>query len=218
MMNDRIEEFVNDIFKKAPVKRRIIEMREELLANMNAKFADLIDQGMDEEVAYSTVLSGIGDINSLIDDVVEIESQSFKNAAVKNRRSLIKHRYQREDDSFAEEYKEKLSQNDRTSRINAALSSSLWTLTVLIYFLISFLTRRWDISWVIFLIGAVVQQAVSSILQGKIHWGGIIWTSTVVLYFCISFFSGRWDITWLIFIAAVAVQQIVRLGGIWREI
>ncbi|MDP4133479.1 MAG: permease prefix domain 1-containing protein [Bacillota bacterium] len=216
-MNEKIQRYVDDIFKDVPQKRRIAEIREELLSNMCEKYEDLISQGKSEEEAYSIVVSGIGDIASLIDDVVEVDRQSFTKTAIKNKHSFIKKKYLKEDDSFAEEYKEKISMSDKTSRISAAIISALWPLIVLIYFIASFSSDRWDVTWVIFIIGAVIQLAITSIINKKLKVGGIIWTSAVVLYFVISFSMNNWEYSWLIFLAAAAVQQIVRVYNIWRE-
>lgn len=267
-MNERIQNYVNELFEDAPKKRSILEMQEELISNMNEKYDDLLRQGKSEEEAFSLVQAGIGDIEALIADVADVDRRSFAATATSNRRgslliaigvalyfiavaamilmeefaglgelgvivflciaavataiviygaSMKKKPYSREDDTFVEEYKEKMSMSDKTSRMRGALSSTLWILIVLTYFLVSFLTRSWHITWVIFLIGAVLQQAVESIIRGKFLSGGIIWTSTVIIYLIISFWSGYWHLTWLVFLAAAAVQQIVRLIGIWRE-
>ncbi len=267
-MNDRIQSYVNELFEDAPKKRRIMEIQEELLSNMNEKYEDLLRQGKNEDEAFSVVVSGIGDIDELIADVSEVDRHNFAvNAAKGSRGALLvaigvalyiigvavlivmdeftnlgdlgvivmlcidaaatalviygagmkKKKYQREDDSFVEEYKEKMSMSDKMSRLHGAISSSLWTLIVLTYFIVSFLTMRWDITWVIFLIGAVLQQAVESIIKNRVNIGGIIWTSALVLYFALSFVTHKWNLTWLVFLVAAAVQQMMRIVKIWRE-
>lgn len=216
-MNENIQKYVDDFFKDVPNKRRVMEIREELLSDMCEKYEDLVNQGKNEDEAYSTVVSGIGDIAGLIDDVIEVEKQSFTDTAIRNKCRFIKKKYNKEDNSFAEEYREKISLSDKTSRLHSALSSSLWTLTLLVYFLISFFTNSWDISWVVFLMAVVLQQCITSIINKKINSGGIVWTSAVVVYFLLSFTTERWDYTWLIFFAAAVIQQAIRLYNIWRE-
>lgn len=267
-MNERIQRYVNELFEDAPKKRRIMEIQEELLSNMNEKYEDLLHQGKNEDEAFSIVVAGIGDIDDLIADVSEVDRQSFAVTAARGNHgsiliaigvalyivgvaalifisevfgyddlgvvimlciaaaataivvygaSMKKKRYKREDDSFVEEYKEKITMSDKMSRLHGAISSSLWTLIVLAYFIISFLTFRWDITWVIFLVGAILQQVVESIIRNRINISGMIWTSALVLYFILSFLTHKWNLTWLIFLAAAAVQQIVRLIMIWRE-
>ncbi len=268
-MNERIEHYVSDLFRDAPVNGRIQEMREELLANMNERYADLLSQGKSEEDAYTTVVSGIGDIDQLISDISENAKQSFPDQVKQNRigallqaiavmlyilsaavivlaeellgqetlgliimlcmiavatglmvygSSLKKKRYVREDDSFVEEYKERISGSTRDARLNAAISSAMWSIIVLLYFVFSFWTGRWDITWIIFLIGSVVQQVIYSIARKKLNIGGMIWTTALVAYFLVSFGTQRWDVSWVIFLAAAALQQVVRLARTWREL
>ena len=267
-MNERIQDHVNKLFENAPPKRRILEIQEELLSNMNEKYEDLLHQGKHEDEAFAIVAAGVGDIDALIADMSEVERHSFAAGAASPSRgsafiaigialyiigvavmiaigelaghedlgviammciaavatglvifgaSMRKKKYKKEDDSFVEEYKEKIAKGDKTSRMRGAVASSLWILIVLVYFIVSFFTFRWEITWVIFLAGAVLQQVVDSIMLNRVNINGIIWTSTLVLYFILSLWSGKWHLTWLVFLVAAAIQQIIRLVRIWRE-
>jgi hypothetical protein len=214
-MNERIKHHVDHLFRDAPRKRRVAEIQEELLANLNDKYEDLIQQGKSEDEAFGIVASGVGDIGELIADVTEIDRREFARAV---RGGIIgKKAYKKEDDSFVEEYKEKISKKDKNTRLLGAVSSALWTLTVVAYIIISFWTTAWHITWVIFLIGAVLQQAVQSIIAGKLHLGGMLWTSTTILYLILSFATMAWHVTWVVFLVAAAVQQLIRAFSIWRE-
>ena len=48
-----------------------------------------------------------------------------------------------------------------------AVSSALWTLTVAVYFLISFYTRAWHTTWIIFLIAAAEEQLLKACFDLK---------------------------------------------------
>lgn len=48
-----------------------------------------------------------------------------------------------------------------------AVESGFWVLVVAVYFLLSFLTHRWDITWIIF----IAAPAVSAILHAAIERG-----------------------------------------------
>lgn len=65
-MNERITKHVEGLFENAPRTRRSIELRDEMIANLNDRYNDLIAEGKDAETAYSTVIAGIGDISELI--------------------------------------------------------------------------------------------------------------------------------------------------------
>jgi len=58
--------------------------------------------------------------------------------------------------------------NDSRRHLLKALSSSLWTITTATYFLVSFGTGAWHISWVVFPIGA----AINNVLRAFVDLGG----------------------------------------------
>lgn len=58
---------------------------------------------------------------------------------------------------MVEEYKHTKHLNNRDKAIMGAISSIIWTLALVMYFVISFATAAWYISWVIFLIAACAQ-------------------------------------------------------------
>ena len=264
-MNEQIRQYVDSLFWDAPAKRSVTEIREELLGNMNAKYADLIAQGRTPEDAFAEVVAGIGDIKGLISEIdrgglsaggrekallfsaiggglmiagallfflllalnagtlATILSTALMAAGVA---ALIygsglkrPEPYQKEDDSFVEEYKEKQSRPSRNVRLRGAATSLLWITLVLVYFAVSLTTGRWENTWVLFLVGVVLQQVVNSIFSDtkRMMTTGMIFTTAVIIYLIISFGTGRWALTWLIFLAAVAVDQAIRFVKIWRE-
>ena len=266
-MNEPILQHVEALFRDAPNKRRVSEVREELLSNMNEKYGDLLAQGRTPEDAFQEVVAGIGDIQGLI---AEVSEGPLSDARENRQRTMgfyaaggglmmagiliffllmslganvlatilstvllalgvaafiygsgLKRPepYQKEDDSFVEEYKEKKSQPSRNTRLRGAATGLLWVTVVLVYFLISFLTENWENTWVLFLVGVVLQQVVNSIFSetGRMMSTGMIMTTAVIIYLVLSFGTGRWDITWLIFLAAVAADQAAKFIKIWRE-
>lgn len=66
--------------------------------------------------------------------------------------------YHRFDDSMMEEFKEWHSSRDEQNRQLKLYEGILWPLIIAAYFIISFMTQAWYITWVIFLIGAAVNQ------------------------------------------------------------
>lgn len=62
-----------------------------------------------------------------------------------------------EDMDMVEEYKHMKLRSSRDRAIMGAISSIIWTLALVLYFIISFTTSAWYITWVIFLIAACVQ-------------------------------------------------------------
>ncbi len=270
-MNKRIENHVNALFSNMPKENYILDIKEELLSNLNDKYNDLITSGKSEDEAFALVISGIGDIDNLLKDLgqspqyqpLEIEKNRqmrgilisigialyifsitpiilfgqigrynsglvlmFTICAVATgfivfANTISKATYTKIDNSFVEKYKEKVVYDNNRSKLIGAITSSMWSLIVVFYFALSFITHWWHISWIIFIIGACAQQiivlAFSSPGKHKNIWHGILWTSTAAIFFIISFTTGAWKWSWMIFLFAAAVEQIIRLIIIWKK-
>lgn len=269
-MNDKIKAHVNALFANAAKGSYVNEVKEELLANLNDKYNDMIQSGKSEDEAFVLVISGIGDIGNLLNDL----GQSTEYKPIERQKNQIKRsifisigvalyilslipliwladispytglsimiiicavatgfivygnnisrgRYSKMDNSFVEEYKEKVVTNNDRNRLKGAITSSMWMFIVVIYFAFSFLTRLWSISWIIFLIGACAQQFIEYSFarpeKRKNIWHGILWTGTVIVYFIISFAASAWAWSWMIFLLAAAVQQVIRLAILWKN-
>lgn len=65
--------------------------------------------------------------------------------------------YKKKEDNMVEEYKVATSCNRREKAIIGAVSTIIWTVTIALYFLISFTTMAWYITWVIFLMGGCAE-------------------------------------------------------------
>ncbi len=52
----KIKEYVEDLFENAPKNKRTMEFKEELLANLLEKYNDLVESGVEREVAYNKVI------------------------------------------------------------------------------------------------------------------------------------------------------------------
>lgn len=74
---------------------------------------------------------------------------------------MSKPKYSKYEDTMVEEFKEWKGKKDSNKEIKKAISSILWTLTVIIYLLISFVFGIWYISWIIFLIAALVENIIT---------------------------------------------------------
>ncbi|MEE0859801.1 MAG: permease prefix domain 1-containing protein [Acutalibacteraceae bacterium] len=62
--------------------------------------------------------------------------------------------------TMVNEFKQWQSGKPSRKSIQQQVTGIIWTVTVIVYFLVSFLTMAWYITWIIFLIGAVVAQIV----------------------------------------------------------
>jgi ABC-type transport system involved in cytochrome c biogenesis permease component len=112
-----------------------------------------------------------------------------------------------------EEYKVNIHRPGKLTRMRSAASGLLWTLTIIVYFLLSFGTNQWQLTWIAFPIAAVLQQVISSLLNQdrKFFHSGILYTTAAIVYLELSFYTNAWYITWLIFLFAVVISQAIRL-------
>ena len=76
--------------------------------------------------------------------------------------SMTKVKYNKTDDTVVEEFKEWKADNKAHRQAYNAVSSAVWTLTVALYFIISFTTMAWHITWIIFLIAAAVTSIIKA--------------------------------------------------------
>jgi uncharacterized membrane protein YkvA (DUF1232 family) len=213
-MRREIEIYVDGLFEKAPSNGRTRELKEEILANSIDRYNDLIDAGIDENEAYTSVVGNIGNVENLIFDYNlynDKEAEERKKSAmitaisivlyilspigiilseafgwveefaiviffvivaiatgmlVYNNMSKIK-KYDRVDESIVEEIKEKKTVRYQKNRVRKAISSAVWAIVISAYFIISFLTSAWYVTWVIFIIGYAVDQIISAFIELK---------------------------------------------------
>lgn len=73
--------------------------------------------------------------------------------------------YKKREDNLVEEYKERSSSSKREKAIRNSVYTIIWMVTFILYFLISFMTGAWYITWVIFLMGCC-GQAIAALVFG----------------------------------------------------
>jgi len=80
---------------------------------------------------------------------------------------MTKPKYLKTDDTMVEEFKQWQSASAEQKSLRNSVSSAIWALIVAIYFLVSFFTGAWHISWIIFVIGAAVQSIINIFFSVK---------------------------------------------------
>lgn len=76
-------------------------------------------------------------------------------------------KYSRCDDTVVEEFKEWNSGQKKRKAIRKSVDTIVWMVVLILYFLISFTTMAWNITWIIFLIGACAQAIVNLLFELK---------------------------------------------------
>lgn len=199
-MNNKIKNYLDVLFIDMPRTQKAVELKEELLSNMNERFDDYLREGKSEVQSYSLVVANMGDIDELLKEVMpdadfKKEAQFYRNRKARNiaigiilymtwlpiivglaqlpgdaviigvmvmfmfvaiATSLIVYTSM----STPPEYKGFTikTHHEQTSkgRIFQSILSIYWSVVVLLYFLISFTTRNWHISWIIWPCAAIV--------------------------------------------------------------
>ena len=211
---DKIKNYVNDLFKEAPSTKKTRELKEELLLDLEEKYNDLVADGKKESEAYNEVISGIGDIDELLNMNQTVNSDENvlrrRNALVVSAciglyimsfivaivleeivgaddsiigisffaicglatciliyNNMSKPRYLKKDDTMVEEFKEWKENKNKDNAIRKSISSILWTLITILYFIISFATMAWYITWIMFIIGGLIEQIINLIFKIK---------------------------------------------------
>jgi hypothetical protein len=80
---------------------------------------------------------------------------------------MTKIEHVRHDETIASEFREWRETNKMQKSAFRSLSSSLWALIVIVYFLVSFWTGAWHISWLIFFVGFALQNIIKGFFDMK---------------------------------------------------
>lgn len=80
-----------------------------------------------------------------------------------NAKTRIK--YKKADDTVVEEFKEWQDVNNDKKQLFKAISSAMWTIILIIYFVVSFTTMAWHITWIIFVIGSAVEKIIKACFE-----------------------------------------------------
>ena len=68
-MKAKLKDYIDTIFTDAPQTYRAYELKEEMYTDLCEKYDDLIAEGKTPAAAYHAVISGVGDISELIEEL-----------------------------------------------------------------------------------------------------------------------------------------------------
>ncbi len=206
-MKNKLRMYVEALFDNAMKTEEVIELREEILQNVIDKYEDLVSSGKSEDEAYSTAVSGIGDINELL--------RTMGNSVTGDQKA-------------AEDYK-------RDEEPQGKAKTHLLCAAVMLYILSLIPTIIGDeviggraegigicIMFAICAVATVLlimyvsskpkdkndKEAEENPVDKSIN--SAVGAVTTVLYLVISFATGAWYITWLIFPIASAISQVIK--------
>jgi len=70
-------------------------------------------------------------------------------------------------DTMVEEFREWQSDEKDRKALRKAISSALWSITVALYLIISFMTFAWHVTWIIFIIAAAAESLINVLYAVK---------------------------------------------------
>ena len=214
-MEDKLRRYVDGLFARTVPTKKAVELKEEMLQNMQDKYNDLLSEGKEPEAAYNIVVAGVGDVGSLLSELEEdnmkienseqfevqrrqsamltaiavmmyilgaaqwiiLGSFGFYNAArigsigffiliigatgILVYNGMTKPRRYKGSDTMVEEFREWQSDNHDRKALRRSISAALWSVITALYFVVSFWTGAWHVTWIAFILGAVVEALIN---------------------------------------------------------
>jgi hypothetical protein len=229
-MNDKIRNHIEKLFENAPSTRKALELKEELLANSEERYQDLIANGVSTEDAVKNVINSIGNVSELFQGLEEVNPDNdqlyydrMKKAAIIKTTAVGIYIFSIvvfifcvfiNDISYgAHGYWSGFNGGNMNYVMLGLILMILIDIvpTCMLVYVSSIYpkyNKRED---------TVVEdfkEWKSGSLKVKAIKGSVrtvIWTSTVLIYFAVSFFTFAWYATWIIFLVALCVQAVVEL-------
>lgn len=224
-MQNKLRNYIEGLFENAPSNRKTVELKEEMLENMEEKYADLIGEGKSPEAAFNIVVAGIGDVGALLKQLQDeplSETQLATQQQYKQKsalriaaavmlfilsvlplvifteleldfadvvgvpilfitvaigvglliyNSMVKPQFIKdkeesdEDESIIDEFLEFKEESREHKKMRGALSTALWSLITVIYFIVSFATMAWHLTWLIFIVGCGIEALLTLFLS-----------------------------------------------------
>lgn len=223
-MNE-LRNYMNELLAEVPKTRKALELKEELISNMEDRYKDMLADGFKEEDARQSVIESMGDIKALFAEFKEEGKNAgviYESEEIRRKRAWINtiavglylfggalaiivstlgemNNFRGADDlapivflviaiiptcmlvyssnmypkkkndsqTVVEEFKEWQNESKVVKQRKGAISTIIWLGAVAIYFLVSFETFAWEITWITFLIAGCIHAAVELYFSSK---------------------------------------------------
>lgn len=182
-MEEQIRAYIERLFAGV-TDPASLDLKNEITQNTLDKYHDLLLGGKSMQEAYKQAISGVGDVSGLIGQAGGAEKaagyqttgaagSSFSQFAgngqpgnwntAANAGSTPGGNPQQGANNNP--FQVQQSQDARPDILAKTAKKCLWIAVVIIYFVISFMTGAWAITWLVFLIGAALDQVISGVQQ-----------------------------------------------------
>lgn len=218
-MNEKMRAHIETLFEKAPKTRKAYELKEELLANSEERYQDLVASGVSPEDAFKHVISSIGNVDELFKDLEELNEKDRMEAEERlNKNAIIK-----------------------------SIAIGLYIFGFIVFFACAFTSGRIlprvsmaTIGIVLMLLIDIIPTCMliyigarypkylrkeDTIVEEFKEWKSdnlknksvknaalaVLWSFILLIYFAISYFTFAWYSTWIIFLAGACFHAIIEL-------
>ena len=71
-MENRLREYMDDLFGEIPPTKQAVELKEEILQNLIDKYHDLLAEGKSPEAAFNISVASVGDVDELMSGLTAV--------------------------------------------------------------------------------------------------------------------------------------------------
>lgn len=174
-MERKLVNYIEGLFTGVPFSEQAKNIKDEITQNLLDKYEDLINSGKTKEEAYAIAISGIGDLSSII---AELKAQKPRKDPYKKEKkkcavfnsvlwptsvclylifSLLQQTWFSSwviflITSVISSAYEFFTVKSNLKVRKASLNSIVWLSATSLYFIFSFSTHRWDMTWILFIL------------------------------------------------------------------
>ena len=169
-MKEKLKEHIRLLFadaeRRAPGNTRLAELKEELLLNTLEKYEHLVATGRTPEAAYAAAVNGIGDIGELLDDVIGgMGAQKEGGTPLTTVGPADGNEVDEEGEEADEDDEEKDGKRPPRSPWYKLACGIIWTVVLVAYFVLSFTTHAWHVTWLQFIMGIAADNVAEGIFD-----------------------------------------------------
>jgi len=211
-MEQKLRRYVEGLFEGTAPTRKAVELKEEMIQNLEDKYKDLLSEGKTPEAAYNVAVAGIGDVTALLKEM-ERGATEMPNEAARQKSAML-----------------------------TAIAVMMYIVSVLPIIVLSILRVPNGVifgitSLFLFVAGATGILIYNSMSKPKYlkeddtmieefrEWqtstkeerdmrraiSSALWAVIVTTYIIVSFWTFAWHITWVIFLLGGAIESILNI-------
>lgn len=202
-MREQLIQYVELLFAGAP---NSTEIKQEILQNTLDRYDDLVDQGKSAEAAYRLAISGIGDINEIINSEPTYHAPKYEEPV-----------------HYTAPEEPKV---DKDRKLKRAVAVAMYILCPFPLIILSEFGLATIGLFFMFLLIAAATALMIMTSSGKREAeeepeytspkqelrksiGNVVWAIGLAIYFLVSFLTGAWFITWIIFPIIGSVKGLI---------